>query len=170
MAQISFLSTTTKLNIFFSLSRTLRKWLLSQGHPQTPLNLEVLFIYFLILQVRLTLGFCFLSWNNLSSSVLIWFNYWKLSHTHNLSCLYQDHKRSKFQSLLLILVIGLLICLWFQFKEKVYYYDLSFICNYWNTDVCIVGVARTPIGGLLGTLSSLSATKLGSIAIQCNYH
>ncbi|XP_062160872.1 acetyl-CoA acetyltransferase 2 isoform X1 [Alnus glutinosa] len=34
-------------------------------------------------------------------------------------------------------------------------------------DVCIVGVARTPIGGLLGTLSSLSATKLGSIAIEC---
>ncbi|GMY36598.1 acetyl-CoA acetyltransferase, cytosolic 1 isoform X1 [Fagus crenata] len=34
-------------------------------------------------------------------------------------------------------------------------------------DVCIVGVARTPMGGLLGTLSSLSATKLGSIAIQC---
>ncbi|KAI4298835.1 hypothetical protein L6164_032351 [Bauhinia variegata] len=33
-------------------------------------------------------------------------------------------------------------------------------------DVCIVGVARTPIGGLLGTLSSLSATQLGSIAIQ----
>ncbi|GAB2249818.1 hypothetical protein Droror1_Dr00013177 [Drosera rotundifolia] len=33
-------------------------------------------------------------------------------------------------------------------------------------DVCIVGVARTPMGGFLGTLSSLSATKLGSIAIQ----
>jgi len=34
-------------------------------------------------------------------------------------------------------------------------------------DVCIVGVARTPMGGFLGTLSSLSATKLGSIAIGC---
>lgn len=34
-------------------------------------------------------------------------------------------------------------------------------------DVCIVGVARTPMGGLLGSLSSLPATKLGSIAIQC---
>lgn len=34
-------------------------------------------------------------------------------------------------------------------------------------DVCIVGVARTPMGGLLGSLSSLSATKLGSIAIEC---
>lgn len=33
-------------------------------------------------------------------------------------------------------------------------------------DVCIVGVARTPIGSLLGTLSSFSATKLGSLAIQ----
>ncbi|KAK4778867.1 hypothetical protein SAY86_006395 [Trapa natans] len=35
-------------------------------------------------------------------------------------------------------------------------------------DVCIVGVARTPMGGFLGTLSSLSATKLGSIAIEDN--
>uniref|UniRef100_A0A2P2MCJ3 Truncated acetyl Co-A acetyltransferase-like family protein n=1 Tax=Rhizophora mucronata TaxID=61149 RepID=A0A2P2MCJ3_RHIMU len=34
-------------------------------------------------------------------------------------------------------------------------------------DVCIVGVARTPIGGFLGSLSSFSATKLGSIAIEC---
>jgi acetyl-CoA C-acetyltransferase len=33
-------------------------------------------------------------------------------------------------------------------------------------DVCIVGIARTPIGGLLGSLSSVPATKLGSIAIQ----
>ncbi|RVW87175.1 putative acetyl-CoA acetyltransferase, cytosolic 2 [Vitis vinifera] len=33
-------------------------------------------------------------------------------------------------------------------------------------DVCIVGVARTPMGGFLGSLSSLSATKLGSIAIR----
>ncbi|CAD6232400.1 unnamed protein product [Miscanthus lutarioriparius] len=33
-------------------------------------------------------------------------------------------------------------------------------------DVCIVGVARTPIGALLGSLSSLPATKLGSISIQ----
>ncbi|KAL5699980.1 acetyl-CoA C-acetyltransferase [Ranunculus cassubicifolius] len=32
-------------------------------------------------------------------------------------------------------------------------------------DVCIVGVARTPMGAFLGSLSSLSATKLGSIAI-----
>lgn len=33
-------------------------------------------------------------------------------------------------------------------------------------DVCIVGVARTPMGDFLGSLSSLSATKLGSIAIE----
>ncbi|CAF1920620.1 unnamed protein product [Brassica oleracea var. botrytis] len=31
-------------------------------------------------------------------------------------------------------------------------------------DVCIVGVARTPMGGFLGSLSSLPATKLGSVA------
>ncbi|KAH7660204.1 Thiolase protein [Dioscorea alata] len=34
-------------------------------------------------------------------------------------------------------------------------------------DVCVVGVARTPIGAFLGSLSSFSATKLGSIAIEC---
>ncbi|CAL9072581.1 unnamed protein product [Musa textilis] len=33
-------------------------------------------------------------------------------------------------------------------------------------DVCIVGVARTPMGGFLGALSSLSAMQLGSIAIK----
>nr|AUZ98386.1 acetyl-CoA C-acetyltransferase isoform 1 [Trachyspermum ammi] len=33
-------------------------------------------------------------------------------------------------------------------------------------DVCIVGVARTPMGDFLGSLSSLSATKLGSIVIE----
>ncbi|KAG8642210.1 acetyl-CoA acetyltransferase, cytosolic 1 [Manihot esculenta] len=33
-------------------------------------------------------------------------------------------------------------------------------------DVCIVGVARTPMGGFLGLLSTLPATKLGSIAIE----
>lgn len=33
-------------------------------------------------------------------------------------------------------------------------------------DVCVVGVARTPMGTFLGSLSSLSATKLGSIAIE----
>ncbi|XVE87619.1 hypothetical protein DITRI_Ditri19aG0002400 [Diplodiscus trichospermus] len=33
-------------------------------------------------------------------------------------------------------------------------------------DVCIVGVARTPMGAFLGSLSSFSATHLGSIAIR----
>ncbi|XP_057961245.1 acetyl-CoA acetyltransferase 2-like isoform X2 [Malania oleifera] len=33
-------------------------------------------------------------------------------------------------------------------------------------DICIVGAARTPMGGFLGSLSSLSATRLGSIAIE----
>jgi acetyl-CoA acetyltransferase len=34
------------------------------------------------------------------------------------------------------------------------------------TDVCVVGVARTPMGSFLGGLSSLPATKLGAIAIE----
>jgi len=34
-------------------------------------------------------------------------------------------------------------------------------------DIVILGGARTPIGSFLGTLSSLSAPKLGSIAIKC---
>lgn len=34
-------------------------------------------------------------------------------------------------------------------------------------DIVILGGARTPIGSFLGTLSSLPAPKLGSIAIQC---
>ncbi len=34
-------------------------------------------------------------------------------------------------------------------------------------DIVILGGARTPIGSFLGTLSSLSAAKLGSVAIQC---
>ncbi|XP_062088076.1 acetyl-CoA acetyltransferase 2 [Humulus lupulus] len=33
-------------------------------------------------------------------------------------------------------------------------------------DVCIVGVARTPLGGFLGSLSSFSATQLGSFSIR----
>lgn len=33
-------------------------------------------------------------------------------------------------------------------------------------DVCIVGVARTPMASFLGSLSSFSATTLGSLAIQ----
>ncbi|XP_078175251.1 acetyl-CoA acetyltransferase 2-like isoform X1 [Carex rostrata] len=44
--------------------------------------------------------------------------------------------------------------------HSMFYEDLN------PRDVCIAGVARTPIGALLGSLSSLSATKLGSIAIR----
>lgn len=39
-------------------------------------------------------------------------------------------------------------------------------CTIQPRDVCIVGAARTPMGGLSGTLSTVVATKLGSIAIQ----
>lgn len=42
----------------------------------------------------------------------------------------------------------------------------SILLALFYADVCIVGVARTPMGGLLGLLSSFSATKLGSIAIE----
>src|SRR6185369_829071 len=34
-------------------------------------------------------------------------------------------------------------------------------------EIVILGGARTPIGSFLGTLSSLPAPKLGSIAIKC---
>lgn len=37
---------------------------------------------------------------------------------------------------------------------------------FFPTDVCIVGVARTPMGGFQGALSSIPAPKLGSIAIE----
>lgn len=47
-------------------------------------------------------------------------------------------------------------------------FDRIFISSVRPADVCIVGVARTPMGGLLGSLSSLSATQLGSIAIKCS--
>ena len=35
-----------------------------------------------------------------------------------------------------------------------------------NKDIVIVSMARTPIGSFLGSLATLSATKLGSIAIK----
>jgi len=34
-------------------------------------------------------------------------------------------------------------------------------------DIVILGGARTPIGSFQGTLSSMAAPKLGSIAIKC---
>jgi hypothetical protein len=33
-------------------------------------------------------------------------------------------------------------------------------------DVCIIGVARTPMGGFNGSLSSLTAVELGAIAVR----
>jgi acetyl-CoA acetyltransferase len=36
------------------------------------------------------------------------------------------------------------------------------------TDVYIAAVARTPLGGFNGSLASLSAVKLGSIAVEGN--
>ena len=60
----------------------------------------------------------------------------------------------------------------FFFKKKsrgFFYVQQSIIFSIFSsllTDVCVVGVARTPMGGFLGALSSLPATKLGSIAIQ----
>lgn len=38
--------------------------------------------------------------------------------------------------------------------------------NQMNKDIVIVSMARTPIGSFMGSLSSVSATKLGSIAIK----
>ncbi|KAF2573824.1 hypothetical protein F2Q70_00002335 [Brassica cretica] len=35
-----------------------------------------------------------------------------------------------------------------------------------GADVCVVGVARTPMGDFLGSLSSITAPRLGSIAIE----
>lgn len=35
--------------------------------------------------------------------------------------------------------------------------------------MCIVAAVRTPMGGLMGSLSSVPATKLGSIAIEGRY-
>ncbi|XP_022639845.1 acetyl-CoA acetyltransferase, cytosolic 1 isoform X3 [Vigna radiata var. radiata] len=48
-------------------------------------------------------------------------------------------------------------------------FNFAHLCEFVGTDVCIVGVARTPMGGLLGSLSSLSATELGSIVIKIDY-
>lgn len=49
---------------------------------------------------------------------------------------------------------------WFLYVQQAITFS-SFL-----TDVCVVGVARTPMGAFLGALSSLPATKLGSIAIE----
>ena len=46
------------------------------------------------------------------------------------------------------------------------FYCLVQLSWFISADVGGVGVARTPMGGFLGSLSSLPATKLGSIAIS----
>ncbi|KAJ3695727.1 hypothetical protein LUZ60_001104 [Juncus effusus] len=58
-------------------------------------------------------------------------------------------------------------------RSSLFFHGLKTIFFYFKwknysemTHVCVVGVARTPMGGFLGALSSLAATKLGSIAIQ----
>ncbi|KAH0849193.1 hypothetical protein HID58_093088, partial [Brassica napus] len=61
-------------------------------------------------------------------------------------------------------------CLTFTHVKKASTYLCSFLMAHSADsvnprDVCIVGVARTPMGGFLGSLSSLPATKLGSVAI-----
>lgn len=59
-----------------------------------------------------------------------------------------------------------------EIYQQIYFMNLvenfifSMLTRLLNTDVCIVGVARTPMGGFLGSLSTLSATKLGSVAIE----
>ncbi|XP_015599897.1 acetyl-CoA acetyltransferase, mitochondrial isoform X2 [Cephus cinctus] len=42
----------------------------------------------------------------------------------------------------------------------------NYSCNVKLNDVVIVSAARTPMGSFLGSLSSMSATKLGAVAIQ----
>lgn len=50
--------------------------------------------------------------------------------------------------------------IWVKYLNVMLFYLLS------HQEVVIVSAARTPIGSFLGSLSSLPATKLGSIAIQ----
>ncbi|GKB02490.1 acetyl-CoA C-acetyltransferase, partial [Tanacetum coccineum] len=55
-----------------------------------------------------------------------------------------------------------------KIKPRASWFRLTYIFpGFELIDVCIVGVARTPLGGFLGSLSALPATKLGSIAIEC---
>jgi len=61
------------------------------------------------------------------------------------------------------------VFLFFKKSRGFFYVQQSIIFSIFSsvlTDVCVVGVARTPMGGFLGALSSLPATKLGSIAIE----
>ncbi|XP_030895470.1 acetyl-CoA acetyltransferase, mitochondrial [Leptonychotes weddellii] len=50
--------------------------------------------------------------------------------------------------------------------QEIRYMERSYISKPTLNEVVIVSAARTPIGSFLGSLASLPATKLGSIAIQ----
>ncbi|XP_068412856.1 acetyl-CoA acetyltransferase, mitochondrial isoform X3 [Eschrichtius robustus] len=50
--------------------------------------------------------------------------------------------------------------------QEIGYVERSYVSKPTLNEVVIVSAARTPIGSFLGSLSSLPATKLGSIAIQ----
>ncbi|KAM9081499.1 acetyl-CoA acetyltransferase, mitochondrial isoform 2-T2 [Megaptera novaeangliae] len=50
--------------------------------------------------------------------------------------------------------------------QEIRYVERSYVSKPTLNEVVIVSAARTPIGSFLGSLSSLPATKLGSIAIQ----
>uniref|UniRef100_A0AAA9RYH0 Acetyl-CoA acetyltransferase 1 n=3 Tax=Bos TaxID=9903 RepID=A0AAA9RYH0_BOVIN len=50
--------------------------------------------------------------------------------------------------------------------QEIRYAERSYVSKPTLNEVVIVSAIRTPIGSFLGSLSSLPATKLGSIAIQ----
>uniref|UniRef100_A0A8C7EY66 Acetyl-CoA acetyltransferase 1 n=1 Tax=Neovison vison TaxID=452646 RepID=A0A8C7EY66_NEOVI len=50
--------------------------------------------------------------------------------------------------------------------QEIRYMERSYVSKPTLNEVVIVSAARTPIGSFLGSLASLPATRLGSIAIQ----
>ncbi|XP_045338634.1 acetyl-CoA acetyltransferase, mitochondrial [Leopardus geoffroyi] len=53
-----------------------------------------------------------------------------------------------------------------KLMREIKYMERSYVSKPTLNEVVIVGAARTPIGSFLGSLSSLPATRLGSLAIQ----
>ncbi|KAB1254965.1 Acetyl-CoA acetyltransferase; mitochondrial [Camelus dromedarius] len=53
-----------------------------------------------------------------------------------------------------------------RLTQEIRYVERSYASKHTLNEVVIVSATRTPIGSFLGSLSALSATKLGSIAIQ----
>uniref|UniRef100_A0A9L0IKM0 Acetyl-CoA acetyltransferase 1 n=1 Tax=Equus asinus TaxID=9793 RepID=A0A9L0IKM0_EQUAS len=53
-----------------------------------------------------------------------------------------------------------------RLAQDIRYVERGYVSKPTLNEVVIVGAIRTPIGSFLGSLSSLPATKLGSIAIQ----